>query len=70
MEYLTTKEVADMIGVTRQRVIQLVNEKKIPAITKDGRFFIHQSDAESYERVKPTGRPCLKQNLDSTNTTP
>ena len=67
MNYLTTKETADIIGVGRQRVIQLIHERKLEAIVKDGRFFIHKETAESFKRTKPTGRPPRCSNPDDIN---
>jgi len=55
---LTTKEVADMLGVTHAYVCQLIREGKLPA-TRIGQrvYLIPESDARRFLIRSPVGRP-------------
>jgi len=56
MDGLTTKEAAEILGVTPSRIRQFVLEKRLPA-TKHGRdLFIRKKDLLAMER-RPPGRP-------------
>jgi excisionase family DNA binding protein len=54
MDYLTTQEAAEKLGVSRQRVVVLIQADRLPA-TKAGRdWLILPADLESFER-RPQG---------------
>jgi len=56
MEFLTTLEVADKLGVTRRRVLALIEAGRLPA-TKFGRdYMIREKDLKLVENRK-VGRP-------------
>jgi excisionase family DNA binding protein len=56
MEYLTTKEVAEKLGVTLRRVQAMVQSGRLPA-TKFGRdYMIKEKDLKLVENRK-VGRP-------------
>lgn len=54
MDYLTTQEVAEKLGVSRQRVVVLIQAGRLPA-TKAGRdWLILPTDLDSFEK-RPQG---------------
>lgn len=55
-DYLTTKEVAEKLGVTVGRIQQLVAEKRLNAVKFGRDNFILEKDLESFERLS-VGRP-------------
>jgi excisionase family DNA binding protein len=56
MEFLTTLEVAEKLGVTRRRVLALIESGRLPA-TKFGRdYMIREKDLKLVENRK-VGRP-------------
>ena len=56
MEFLTTLEVAEKLGVTRRRVLALIESRRLPA-TKFGRdYMIREKDLKLVENRK-VGRP-------------
>ncbi len=59
MNYLTTKQVAEMLNVSQSRVRQLIMEDRLIS-TKIGRDnLINQDDLDEYlkNEKKPVGRP-------------
>ena len=55
---LTLTEIADELGVTRQRVHQFVTEKRLKAATILGRRGVKPAEFERFKRVqRKTGRP-------------
>lgn len=56
MELLTTKEVAERLGVTVTRVQQLIAAGRLPAEKKGRDYFIKEDDLKLVEDRKP-GRP-------------
>ena len=57
MEYLTTKQVAEKLGVSPGRVRQLVAEKRLPATKFGNSLMILKSDLHLIRERKRTGRP-------------
>ncbi len=55
-EYLTTKQVAEKLGVSVGRVQQLVAEKRLPAVKMGRDNFIKECDLELVKDRK-NGRP-------------
>lgn len=56
MDELTTKEAAEILGISPSRIRQFILEKRLPA-TKHGRdLFILKKDLVAMER-RPPGRP-------------
>jgi excisionase family DNA binding protein len=50
MEYLTTHQVGEILGVTQQRVLALIRDQRLPA-TKVGRdWLIARQDLDEFER--------------------
>jgi len=54
--YLTTKEVAEKLGVSVGRVKQFVAEKRLPAVKVGHTNLIKEEDL-SLVSVRPNGRP-------------
>ncbi len=54
--YLTTKQIAEKLGVTVGRVQQLVADKRLIAIKVGQTNLIKESDFQKYEK-KDRGRP-------------
>jgi excisionase family DNA binding protein len=50
------KQAAEILGITRGRIIQLINAKRLRAVKLGGRWLINIADLESV-RGRPTGRP-------------
>jgi excisionase family DNA binding protein len=55
--YLTTKQVAEKLGVSDGRVRQLVAEKRLTALKVGQTNLIKESDLVSVQERKQTGRP-------------
>jgi excisionase family DNA binding protein len=53
---LSTAEVADHLGVTRQRVLELITEERLPAIKVGRAYVIRAGDVDSLE-LRSVGRP-------------
>lgn len=49
--YLTVEQVAKRIGLTEERVRELINLKQIKA-TKIGRWYIHPKDLEEFVKAR------------------
>ena len=59
MDYLTTKQVAEKLGVTLRRVQAMIEARRLPA-TKFGRdYMIKEKDLKLVEERK-VGRPATK----------
>lgn len=59
MEFLTTKQVAERLGITPRRVQALIEAGRLPG-TKFGRdYMIKESDLKLVE-VRKVGRPATK----------
>jgi excisionase family DNA binding protein len=56
MKLLTTKDAADRLGVTVQRIHQLIKQGRLPAEKMGRDYFIKESDLKLVEERKP-GRP-------------
>lgn len=56
MNLLTTREVAERLGVTVTRVQQLILAERLPAEKKGRDYFINEDDLKLVEDRKP-GRP-------------
>jgi excisionase family DNA binding protein len=56
MDFLTTKEVADRLGVTLRRVQALINDGRLPAQKVGRDYLIRDQDIKLVEDRKP-GRP-------------
>jgi excisionase family DNA binding protein len=57
MKMLTTSEVADKLGVTVQRVHQLINEGRLPAQKVGRDYIINDDDLKLVENRPKVGRP-------------
>ncbi len=65
MELLTTKQVAERLGISIARVHQLINEGRLPA-EKIGRdYLIKDDDLKLVEDRKPGRPPKAKDETDS-----
>jgi excisionase family DNA binding protein len=53
---LSTAEVAAQLGVTRQRVLELIGEERLPAL-KVGRAYVVRADDLSSLSIGKAGRP-------------
>ena len=54
--YITTKEASDVLGVTRQRVLQLIQDGRIKAEKFANVYMIRRVDLDHIEE-RPMGRP-------------
>lgn len=63
-EYITTNEAADVLGVTRQRVLQLIQGKRLKAEKFASVYMIRRADLSNIE-AKPMGRPPKAQSNDT-----
>jgi excisionase family DNA binding protein len=57
---LSTAEVAARLEVTRQRVLELIGEERLPAI-KVGRSYVVRADDLASLTLRRVGRPATKQ---------
>jgi len=53
---LSVSEVAERLGVIRQRVFQLIQSDRLPAVMVGSQYVIKESDLHLVED-RPTGRP-------------
>ncbi len=53
---LSVSEVAERLGVIRQRVFQLIQSGRLPAVMVGSQYVIKESDLQLVED-RPTGRP-------------
>lgn len=61
MDYLTTKEAAEELGLSWGRVKQLVARLQLPATKKGGVNLISRTDLDEFkEKDRPAGRPKTK----------
>ena len=52
-KFYTVKEIADMLGVTRQRVHQIIEERKIAKYYRTpGKFLIKRKDVQDLIKIK------------------
>lgn len=63
--YLSTKEAAELLGITRQRVIQLITRGRLKAAKFSNVYMIKRTDLKDVEARVP-GRP-PKQPIRSKN---
>ena len=60
-EYLTTAEVADLLGVTTGRVRQFVKDKRLPGRSIGTMLMFHERDVRRFAKEpRPNGRPPKK----------
>jgi transcriptional regulator with XRE-family HTH domain len=56
-DHLSTRQIAERIGVSAQRVLQMARERSIEPCTRIGPAFIwHAADLKRFNR-RPAGRP-------------
>ena len=55
-DYITTNEAGDHLGVTRQRVLQLIQDGRLKAEKFGNVYMIQRADLSNIES-KPMGRP-------------
>ena len=53
---LSVTEAAERLGVIRQRVFQLIQSDRLPAVMVGSQYVIKESDLKLVEN-RPTGRP-------------
>jgi len=58
-DYISTPEAAEILGVSRQRVLQLIHQKRLKATKVASVYLIKKSDLANIETRKP-GRPAKK----------
>lgn len=54
--YISTNEAADRLGITRQRVLQLIASRRLPAEKFANVYMIRETDLSRVED-RPPGRP-------------
>ncbi|MCA1625890.1 MAG: helix-turn-helix domain-containing protein [Acidobacteria bacterium] len=57
MDLLSTKEVAEMLGISTVRVFQLIQEGVLPAVKIGRDWFVKQEDVEAAKKRPGRGRP-------------
>jgi excisionase family DNA binding protein len=57
MKELTTKEVAEELGISVRQVQTLIQRNRLPATKKGRDWFVMESDLEPVRERKKTGRP-------------
>lgn len=57
--YISTSEAAEILGVTRQRVLQLIGQGRLKATKVANIYLIRKTDLSAVEERKP-GRPKKK----------
>ncbi|MCA1624988.1 MAG: helix-turn-helix domain-containing protein [Acidobacteria bacterium] len=57
MKELTTKEVAEKLGISLRQVQTLIQRHRLPATKKGRDWFVMESDLELVRERKKTGRP-------------
>ncbi len=57
MKELTTKEVAEKLGISLRQVQTLIQRNRLPATKKGRDWFVMESDLELVRERKKTGRP-------------
>lgn len=57
--YISTSEAAEILGVTRQRVLQLIEQGRLKATKVANVYLIRKTDLSAVEERKP-GRPKKK----------
>ena len=62
MKELTTKEVAEKLGISRRQVQTLIQQDKIIAVKKGRDWFIKEQDLALVQERKKTGRPSKSDN--------
>lgn len=55
-ELLTTVQAAQLLGVSTERIRQLIARKELPAIRPGREYLIERAAVEAFER-RPVGRP-------------
>lgn len=55
-EFIPTRDAADLLGVTPRRVLQLIEESRLPAIKVGPIFLMRRSDVARLPG-RPPGRP-------------
>ena len=55
-DYLLLKEAAELIGRSRRQVAQYVQDGRLPAVFRGGRYFVLRSHAASFS-PPPRGNP-------------
>jgi excisionase family DNA binding protein len=66
-EYITTNEAASVLEVTRQRVLQLIQDGRLKAEKFGNVYMIRRPDLSNIE-AKPMGRPPKPSNTEKTAT--
>jgi helix-turn-helix protein len=55
-EWLTPAQVGEMLGISKQRVSQLIKSGRLPTITIDKKYYVSPADVESL-KDRRIGRP-------------
>ncbi|MGH9947679.1 MAG: helix-turn-helix domain-containing protein [Pyrinomonadaceae bacterium] len=69
MEPLTTKQASEILGVSRRRVIALIEQGKLKARKFSNVYMILRKDLEPV-RIRKNGRPEINGSIDSVNMKP
>ncbi len=63
-DHVSVNEAAEIKGVTRQRILQYINDGRLPAQKFADVYMIRRQDLDAVE-LKPPGRPRKEQNEKS-----
>lgn len=60
-DYVVTREAAEILGVCRQRIAQLVNDGRLPAVKIGGAYLFHRTALAQFAKSpRKTGRPKMR----------
>jgi excisionase family DNA binding protein len=65
--YISTTDAAERLGITRQRVLQLIEKGRLPASLFANVYMIREADLKLVQD-RPPGRPPLKPKANGTAT--
>ena len=56
VDWITTREVAELLGVTRTRVGHLVRREYLPAVMHEGRYYFRRHQVEAVGNAREARR--------------
>ena len=70
MSFLSTSQVAALLGVTRWQVTRYISSGRLSAIKLGRDWFIEETELAAFERPRKTGAPKGNQNWKGTRNKP
>ena len=60
-DYVATREAAKIVGLSRCRILQLVNDGRLPAAKVGGAYLFHRAALASFAKTpRKAGRPKMR----------